>query len=280
MRRYDIDSLDNRDAAAIERLAWLVETVLIPYHRAEVYGIERIPPGAGLYVGNHNSFAYTPDSYIFGVEAYRAYGLDAVPFGLGHELILQMPVVNQILGPLGAVRASHDNGARLFAAGKKVLVYPGSDFDAMRPFRDRDKIVFNGRQGYIRLALRHSVPIIPVVAAGAHSTFYIIDDLRWLARLIRADRLLRIKVWPLTLSLPWGLTLGPPPMIYWPLPSKILIEVLDPIRFERTGPDAAADPDWVAECAARVESRMQSALTRLAALRREKKRRSPVSEPG
>ena len=262
---YDIDSLDNRSPAAIARLATWVETVMVPYHRAEVRGIERIRPGAGLYVGNHNSFAYTPDSFIFGVAAYRAHGIDALPYGLGHD-ILELPPFN-LMAPLGAVRASHENGRRLFASGNKVLVYPGSDYDAMRPFRHRDRIVFNGREGYIRLALRHSVPIIPVVAAGAHSTFYIIDDLRWLARLTRVDKLVRAKVFPLTLSIPWGLTLGAP-LFYLPWPSRILIEVLAPITFARGGADAAADPDFVTECAALVESRMQETLTRLERERR------------
>jgi 1-acyl-sn-glycerol-3-phosphate acyltransferase len=137
----------------------------------------------------------------------------------------------------------------------------------MRPFRHRDRVVFNGREGYIRLALRHSVPVIPVVAAGAHSTFYIIDDLRWLARLTRADKVVRSKVLPLTLSIPWGLTLGAP-FVYLPWPSRILIEVLEPIHFARTGAEAGADPAWVTECAALVESRMQATLTRLARERR------------
>jgi 1-acyl-sn-glycerol-3-phosphate acyltransferase len=165
---------------------------------------------------------------------------------------------------LGAVRASHDNGEKLLQRGEKVLVYPGGDEDALRPYRRRNEVVFGGRQGYIRLALRTGVPIIPVVAAGAHATFYVIDDLRWLAKLIGANRWGRFKVWPLTLSIPWGLTLGPLlPHIPWP--TKILIEILEPFHFERTGPEAAADEAWVSECSRRVESTMQSTLYRLAA---------------
>ena len=70
-----------------------------------------------------------------------------------------------------------------------------------------------------------------------------------------------------TLCLPWGITVGPlVPSI--PFPSKILVEVLDPIDFERSGDEAAADEAYVAECDVRVRTAMQTVLTRLAAERR------------
>ncbi len=263
MRQYDIDSLDNRDPALLERLISVIEGVLVPYFRSEVRGLERIPPGAALYVGNHSGGLITPDTFLFGAAVYRAHGIDAVPYGLGHEFAISIPVVHQIIVPLGAVRAGHKSAHGLFSRGSKALVYPGGDYDAMRPFRHRNRVVFGGRRGYIRLALREGVPIIPVVTAGSHAGFMILDDGRWLARLIRADRLLRIKVWPITLCLPWGLVVGPA-LFYLPWPTRILIETLDPISFDRTGEAAANDEAYVRECADRVESAMQQALDRLA----------------
>lgn len=266
VHQYDIDRIDNRSPERIRQLAWWAENILTPYHRAEVRGLQHIPAGAALFVGNHNSASYSPDTWIFGAAVFRAHGLEAVPYGLGHELILRTPLLNQVLVPLGGVRASHENAHRIFSAGMKALVYPGGDFDAMRPFRDRNRIVFGGRRGYVRLALRESVPIVPVVAAGAHSTFLIVDDLRWLAELIGAPRWARSKVWPLTVCLPWGMTLGPL-IPYFPLPSKILIEVLPPVHFLPSGARAAQNDDHVAACAERLEGTMQRALDRLAAER-------------
>ncbi len=275
MRRYDIDSLENRNPAFVERLVAVVEGVLKPYFRAEVRGLERIPPGAGLYIGNHNGGLITPDSFLFAAEVYRAHGIGAVPYALGGEVAISLPLVHQFIVPLGAVRASHENARRLFAQGLKALAYPGGEFDAMRPFRHRNCIVFAGRLGYVRLALREGVPIIPVVAAGAHSTFFVIDDGRWLARLLRADRLMRVKVWPITLCLPWGLVVGPG-LFYFPWPTRILIEVLDPIRFERSGEPATSDQTYVRACAEYVEGAMQEALDRLARKRESLSRTSKM----
>ncbi len=219
---YDPDCFDQRD---LERIRWVsdfVERVVIPYHRADVRGLERIPKGPGLYVANHNAGLLTIDTFIFCAVVFRARGTQDLPFILAHDRLLENPLFNQLLIPLGAIRADPNNAKRLFARGYKVLDYPGGEIDAMRPFRERNRIKFDGRVGYVRLALRHDIPLIPVVAAGAHSTFFVIDDLPWLARLLRVDELFRIRTWPLTMSLPWGLTLGPPPP-HIPLPARMRI---------------------------------------------------------
>jgi len=240
-----------------------MEPFLWKYFKPELRGLERIQPGAGLYVANHNAGLLSPDSFIFGTALYRKFGLEAVPFGLTHEYALALPLIRDVLVPLGAVRASHENAARLFASQHKVIVYPGGDLDALRPYRHRKRIIFGERRGYIRLALREKVPLIPVVSSGAHETFFVLDDGRWLARALGADRWLRIKVWPLVLSIPWGLTLGPPPP-HFPLPRRIEIDVLEPVHFERYGEEAASDRDFVEECHERVHSAMERVLQRTA----------------
>jgi len=73
-----------------------------------------------------------------------------------------------------------------------------------------------------------------------------------------------MKVWPIIVSLPWGLTVGPI-LPHLPVPSRIRVDVLEPIRFERTGPEAAADDAWVERCHERVLDTMQARLDELAA---------------
>jgi 1-acyl-sn-glycerol-3-phosphate acyltransferase len=190
-----------------------------------------------------------------------------VPYALGHGVSWDLPVYNLVGGALGVVRASHENALRLFGRGSSVLVYPGGELEAMRPFSARDRIVFGGRTGYIRLALRARVPLVPVVAAGAHSTLVILSDGRRLASALGAPRRFRTRVWPIALTVPWGLTIGPSPPPYVPLPARIRIEVLEPLRFEPDGAAAAADKAYVRKCADVVETAMQETLSRLAAER-------------
>lgn len=258
---YDVDSIHNRDDAVIERLVDSLGPWLERYFTPEVRGLDRVPEGAALYVGNHNGGLCSADSFILGKHLYEQIGIDAVPYGLAHDLAVETPILQQILVPIGAVRASPDAAHRLFEAGKKVLVYPGGDVDSMRPYAERDDIVFGGRRGYIRLALTEGVPIVPMVAAGAHATFVVIDDGRWIAKGLGLDKWARLQVFPISIALPWGISIGTVP--YFPLPTKILIEALEPVRFERSGPEAAADDAYVEACDAQVRERMQAKLTEL-----------------
>jgi len=262
-----LDPGDRRDPDVIEQLVPLIEALTTPWFAPVVQGLERIPAGPALFVGNHSGGFVTPDSYILFCALYRRFGVAGVPYGLGHDLIFRVPGLGSAQALVGVVPAGHGNGLALLARGRKLIVYPGGDVETMRPWRDRYRIVFDGRTGYVRLALRAGVPIVPVVSAGGHSTLFVIDDMRGLARRLGTRRLFRTRVWPLFLSVPWGLALGPW-MFFVPMPSRILVETLAPIRFERSGPEAAADDAYVRACADRVESAMQAALDRLADERR------------
>ena len=262
-QRYDVDSLDNRDERFIKGFVERVAPTLRRYFSATVRGIDRIPHGAGLYVGNHNGGGLMPDAYLFGAALYEARGLADCPYTMAHDIVVKWPLFSQFFVPFGAVRAHRDNAKRVLRSGRKLLVYPGGDAEAMRPFRDRNRIVFGERRGYLRLALTEGVPLFPVVSHGAHSTAVILDDCKWLVEKLGLSRKLRVNAWPITLSFPWGITFGPPPP-YVPFPSRISVEVLDPIHFDKSGPDAAADDDYVERCHERVVTTMQSALDRLA----------------
>ncbi|MCB9534567.1 MAG: acyltransferase family protein, partial [Myxococcales bacterium] len=222
---YDPDSLDNRSEKTLMRLVPVIDA-FARYHRAEVRGVERIPDGPALFVGNHSGATLSIDTFILAGAIFRERGLDYLPFGLAHDFAMTVPGINELLSEVGAVRANEKNAAALFAAGRKVMVYPGGDVDAMRPFRARNEVRFDGRAGFARLAIRHGVPIVPVCAHGAHGTLIIFDDLRWLSRALGVDRRFRLKVFPVSWSIPWGFWVGPVPP-YFPLPTRITIEVLD-----------------------------------------------------
>lgn len=268
---YDPDSLENRDPRAIERLLAKIDPLLERFYQPSVRGLTRIPTGPALYVENHNAGLLMPDAWAVASAIYRECGLDALPFALAHDLALRPAALNRALCPLGAVRANKDTATRIFEAGHKALVFPGGDLEVLRPFAKRDEIVFGPRRGYIKLALRSGVPIVPIVTAGAHSGFIVLDDGQKLAKALGLPQWARVNVLPTVLSFPWGLTVGFPPP-YVPLPTRIYSEVLAPIHFGRSGHEAADDDAYVERCHERVVGAMQSALDRLARERREDRR--------
>jgi len=265
LTRYDVDSPHNRDPELIATLYRILKPILWPYFRPEIRGLDNLLPGASLMVGNHNGAMLMPDAFLLAAAIYERDGIAGVPFGLTHQLGIRLPGVHQLLCRIGGIRGTLANAHKVFATGHRVWVYPGGELDSMRAYRDRARVVFGTRRGYIRLALEAGVPIVPFVAAGAHETLYILDDGQWLARALGLDRWPGVKTWPIVLGLPFGLWVGvPPPHLPWP--SRFLIEVLAPLRFEG-GREAAQDPTYVEACHQQVHGAMQSTLTRLVAER-------------
>jgi 1-acyl-sn-glycerol-3-phosphate acyltransferase len=251
--------LTGRDPSFIRRMLprlWLLTAV---YHRAEVRGFEKVPDEPVLFVANHSGGANVPDTFIF-MLAYNTYfTVDGRPlYGLGHDIVTKVPVVGAFARKMGVVTAGQGAAAQIFEHGASCLVYPGGDVEALRPWRDRHKIVFDGRQGFLRLAHGAGVKIVPVVATGGQDTFMVWNDGRVWAKRLRFDKLLRVKNLPISSSIPWILTPGDLPHL--PLPAKIRIQVLDPVDLnERFG----EDPDWDAAYDY-VTSVMQAGLSTLA----------------
>ena len=143
------------------------------------------------------------------------------------------------------------------------MVFPGGDFDAMRPTLSQNVIDFSGRTGYVRAAIDAGVPIVPMVSIGGQETQLFLTRGTWLAkRLGPIARLARAKIVPISFGFPFGLSLVVPPNI--PLPAKITMAVLPPIDIVAEFGD---DPD-IDEVDAHVRHIMQRALDELAEERR------------
>lgn len=256
-----------RDPEFVEHLLESVEPVLRWYFRAEAHGGEHIPvEGPALLVGNHSGGLQTAESLVIFREVMRQHGKHRPLYGLGHNIVFDDPTFRKYAGRFGALRAGHENARRAFERDALVLVYPGSDLDSFRPWSERNRVVFGQRTGFVRLVLESRVPIIPVVTVGAQEAFYVLTRGERLARALGLKKLLRTEVFPIALSLPWGL--APATLPYLPLPTKMVTRFGPPIRFDHLPPDAARDPVVVQRCYDEVHAAMQGMLDELAAQRR------------
>jgi 1-acyl-sn-glycerol-3-phosphate acyltransferase len=261
--RIPVADLDERDPDYIRdtlpRL-WLLSSL---YFRGEVRGLGNIPEsGPVLLVGNHSGGNLTPDTHVF-TQAFSAYfGVERAFYQLAHNLVLSMPGLG-LLRKYGTVAASHENSRKALESGAALLVYPGGDHEVHRPSWEGNRVDFDGRKGFIRLALDHDVPIVPVVSVGGQETALFLSRGKGLARTLGLDRAFRLKVLPISIALPWGLNVGDM-LGHVPLPAKITVEALPPIHLrEEFGPEP--DLDEVYEHVIRV---MQETLDALAAERR------------
>jgi 1-acyl-sn-glycerol-3-phosphate acyltransferase len=142
-----------------------------------------------------------------------------------------------------------------------AIVYPGSDYDSFRPFSERDHVSFVGRTGFMELALRAQVPILPVATAGAQEQYVVLTRGEKLAELLDLKRRIRSNVAPLGFSVPWGF--GPTILPYFPLPTQITTAFLPPMSWPDLGPEAADDPVILRRCGDEVEAALQARLDSL-----------------
>lgn len=237
-------------------LGWLLVRL---YFRAEVRGLDRVPEeGPVLLVGNHSGGNVSPEVLVTTLAFVRRFGPQRPFFQLAHDMVMAYPVIGSLLRRFGTVNADAGNAERVLRDGAAVLVYPGGDWEVHRPTWEEDRIDFAGRTGFLRLAWNERVPIVPVVNIGAQQSQLVLTRGDRIARLLRLDRMLRLKVFPISIALPWGLDLGDLAG-HLPLPSKITVEFLDPIDLRDVlGPELDLDAAY-----RHVTGIMQGALTRL-----------------
>lgn len=254
------DWLALRDAAYVGRLLSVLRPAVKGYFRSEVHGMERIPDGGALLVSNHSGGLVPMDVPVIAVAFHDHFGGERPFYVLAHDGLLQL--AGDVLGRAGFLPASRDNALAALRSGAVTIVFPGGDHEVFRPSTEANTVDFGGRTGYVRTALDAGVPIVPVVSIGGQEQYLFVSRGEWLARLVRLDKLLRLKIAPIIVGVPFGLTSGFVPSL--PLPAKIVTEVLDPIHItDEFGPD----PD-VAAVDRAVRARMQAALDQLARERR------------
>jgi 1-acyl-sn-glycerol-3-phosphate acyltransferase len=256
-RTLDGNDLDAWDPDYIRRVLPAWRAIMGTYFRGEVRGLDNIPEeGPSLLVGNHSGGTMIADTFVFAGEFYNRFGPERRFHQLAHDIAARMPAVG--ISRWGTVAASHDNAREAFEKGAPVLVYPGGDYETFRPSWHSDQIEFGGRKGFVKLALEHGVPIVPVVSVGGQETALFLTRGERAAKATGWANLTRIKVLPVALAPPFGASLLDLPTRL-PLPAKITVEVLPPIDLdERFGPEP--DHEEVYE---EVTGEMQDALSEL-----------------
>jgi 1-acyl-sn-glycerol-3-phosphate acyltransferase len=237
----------------------LTENVLAPlagfmhrrWWRVQWEGMERVPSeGGALLVSNHaGTLPWDAIVVKFGV-------LDRHPARrhvrlLAADLAFRLPVVGPLARKSGNTLATDEDALRLLERGDLLGVFPEGYKGVGKPFKDRYKLQRFGRGGFIELALRARVPIVPVAIVGSEEILPMIYNARTLARM------LGFPYFPVTPFFPW---LGPLGMI--PLPTKWIVEFAEPISTEGFDEDAWQDPLTLFDLTDRVREDIQQMLYR------------------
>ncbi len=225
------------------------------YNRLEIEGGDLELDGPVLFVANHG-FGGLFDLNVFAVlAAFTQMGIERDVTALAHQSTWTMRL-GKYVEPMGVRPASRASAMDAFADGRHVLVLPGGDLDAFKSWADRNKIIFGGRRGFVRLALEAGVPIVPIVTAGGTEAVISLPGGECLSRTLGLDKSLRLKTLPISFSLPFGLNIGAAGALpFLPLPTKLFTAVLAPMT--------PAEGETADQFGDRIEAAMQAKLDQM-----------------
>ncbi len=223
-RRTDVDEW-GRSEQMRARARALFAPLYDHWFRVEWEGLDKIPTdGGALLVANHAA-AIPSDAPVImhGIETE----LERPVYGLADEMFKKLPVVGTLWSRVGGVLAHPDNAYRLLREQRElVLVFPEGSKGPGKTFNERYQLRRFGRGGFVQIAMRAGVPVIPIAVVGAE------ESMPMLANIAPLAKALGLPYAPVTANmLALGPLLGPlGAMLHFP--AKFKLKVLDPVYFD------------------------------------------------
>jgi 1-acyl-sn-glycerol-3-phosphate acyltransferase len=180
------------------------------YFRVECHGLENLPDGRFLAIGNHSG-QLPFDAMMVGTATL----LDAPRPRLLRSMVerwsAELPFVSSLFVRMGQVVGDPVVCRRLLEADEGVLVFPEGARGISKLFNQRYQLVGFGH-GFMRLALETDSPIVPIAVIGAEEQAPAIYDIKPLAKLLGfpAVPVVFPQVVPLPLPVKYHLWFGPP----------------------------------------------------------------------
>ena len=137
-------------------------------HRPTIDGLENLPAtGPFLLVANHPPASGGTELFAFASLWLERVGGERPLAGFAHPIAFHVWPVSAFLRGLGAVPSSYAAGAASLEAGIPLFVLPGGHYEATLPFwKTIRRADFGGHRGFLELARRADVPIVPLAIGG------------------------------------------------------------------------------------------------------------------
>lgn len=219
------------------------------WFRAEWEGLEKIPAtGGALLVANHAA-AIPSDApaIMHGIEKE----LGRPVYGMADYWFKGMPWLGTMWARAGGVAADPENAYRLLREQKQLaLVFPEGAKGPGKTYSERYQLRRFGRGGFVEIAMRSGVPIIPIAVVGAEESMPI------LAKNGTIAKALGLPYFPITANM---LAFGPLGAALH-FPAKFKLRVLDPISFDVPADQERYSKSLVMDEADRIRVLIQEAL--------------------
>jgi len=202
--------------SAIAPFAWLYKN----YFRVEAHGVERVPPGRVLLVGNHSG-QIPLDGAMVGVAMLLEADPPRIVRAMTEKWAASLPYVSTVFARSGQIVGTPENCRRLLVNGEAVMVFPEGVRGISKLWPQRYQLQDFGL-GFMRLALETDTPIVPVAIIGAEEQAPAVLNLKSVGKLVGFPAL------PVTVT---------------PLPPKYRLYFGDPLTFSGSADEEDSELD-------------------------------------
>ena len=131
--------------------------------KTTVVGAENVPEETSLFICNHSTMAMDVSVALPALTHAAGRFIRC----MNDELFYRNESVRYVLvDNIGAVMAHPDVGDAMFEANKDLLLFPGGAHEANKDLDKRYTLQWKQRTGFVRMAAKHGVPIVPVGIVG------------------------------------------------------------------------------------------------------------------
>jgi 1-acyl-sn-glycerol-3-phosphate acyltransferase len=247
-RRSDVDEW-GRSQHLRDLLNTVYEPIYRHWFRVEWEGMEHIPrDGGALLVANHaGAIPSDAPAILHGIETE----LGRPVYGMAEYIFRTMPVVSTLWARVGGVVANPQNAYRLLREQQQLaLVFPEGTKGTSKTYAERYQLRRFGRGGFVEIAMRAGVPVVPIAVVGAEESMPILFNINPLAKL------LGLPYFPVTANM---VALGPLGVAGY-FPAKFRIRVLEPVHFDVEPDLPRYSRSKVMEQSEAIRERIQAAL--------------------
>ncbi len=247
-RRSDVDEWGRS-----EHMRSIVRRIYDPLYRywfrVEWEGLEKIPTeGGALLIANHaGAIPADAPAIMHGIETE----VGRPVYGLADYFFRTIPVVGTLWSRTGGVPAHPDNAYRILHDQQQLaLVFPEGTKATSKTYADRYRLRRFGRGGFVEIAMRAGVPIVPIAVVGAEESMPILFRIPSLAKAFN------LPYFPVTAN---SLVLGPLGYVTY-FPAKFKLRVLDPVTFDTEPGQERYSRSRVMDEAEQIRATLQEAL--------------------
>ena len=216
--------------------------------KPKFYGIEHVPKGGALLVGNHTLYG------VFDLVLLAAEFIERgiVVRGLADHAHFRIPGHRDLFTTIGAVPGTRANVRVLMRRGDSIMVFPGGAREVAKRKGERYQLIWKNRLGFAVMAIEGRYPVIPFASLGIEDALDIVldsDNPFMAPARILTKKLLNAEPMPIVPGI--GLT----PI---PRPDRLYFWFGEPIS--TLGYGGVADEDNARELRARTATAIEGAL--------------------